>query len=192
MNLENIDLQNIEEVSLFDENANSYIPKLHAYVYSLLDCHVSCENVTKVIESVFKLCNKKAAKLPSVSTINNWSVERTLIARRHTSETCESENTTLHTDEASKYGSKWSAFATRNFEGNYMLLGLRDMTTKSSSDTLETFKEILSDINAASEAETDVGKKILCNIKNTMSDRAAMETRFNALLKDYKESVRCC
>ena len=40
------------------------------------------------------------------------------------------------------------------------------MATKSSSDTLETFKETLSDINAASEAETDVGKKILCNIKN--------------------------
>ena len=98
--------------------------------------------------------------------VNNWSVERALIARRHISETCESENTALHTDEASHYGSKWGAFATRDFEGNCMLLGPRNMATKSSSDTLETFKEILSDINAASEAETDVGKKILCNIKN--------------------------
>ena len=30
LKLENIDLQNIEEVSLFDENANSYIPQSHA------------------------------------------------------------------------------------------------------------------------------------------------------------------
>ena len=152
-------------------------------------CHVSCENVSNVIESVLKLCDKKADKLPSVSTINNWSVERALITRRHISETCEKENTTLHTDEASKYGSKWGAFATRDSEGNYMLLGLRDMATKSSNDTLDTFKEILSDVNAASDSETDVGKKILSNIKNTMSDRASTETKFNELLKDFRESV---
>ena len=42
-----------------------------------------------------------------------------------------------------------------------MVLGPRDMATKSSSDTLDTFKEILCDIDAATEDETDVGKKIL-------------------------------
>ena len=41
LNIENIQLRNIEEVSLFGENTNSYIPELHACVYSLLDCHVS-------------------------------------------------------------------------------------------------------------------------------------------------------
>ena len=63
------------------------------------------------------------------------------------------------------------------------------MATKSSSDTLDTFKEILCDIDAATEDETDVGKKILFDIKNTMSDRASTETKFNVLLKDYRESV---
>ena len=70
-----------------------------------------------------------------------------------------------------------------------MLLGLRDTATKSSSDTLDTFKEILCDSDAATEDETYVGKKILSNIKNTMSDRASTETKFNELLKDYRESV---
>ena len=83
LNIENIQLRNIEEVSLFGENTNSYIPELHACVNPLLDCHVSCENVSSVIGYVLKLCNKKPNKLPSVSTINNWSVERALIARRH-------------------------------------------------------------------------------------------------------------
>ena len=189
LNIQNMELKNIDEVCLFNENTNSYIPQLNSCVYSLLDCHVSCENVSKVIESVLKLCDKKADKLPSVSTINNWSVERALITRRHISETCETENTTLHTDEASKYGSKWGAFATRDSEGNYMLLGLRDMVTKSSNDTLDTFKEILSDVNAASDSETDVGKKFLSNMKNTMSDRASTETKLNELFKDYRESV---
>ena len=67
-----------------------------------------------------------------------------------------------------------------------MLLGLRDTATISSSDT---FKEIFCDIDAATEDETDVGKKILFNIKNIMSDRASTETKFNELLKDYRESV---
>ena len=56
---------------------------------------------------MLKLCNKKLNTLPSVSTINYWSVERAAIARRHISETCDKDNTTLHTDEASKYGSNW-------------------------------------------------------------------------------------
>ena len=56
---------------------------------------------------MLKLCNKKLNTIPSVSTINNWSVERAVIARRHISETCDKDNTTLHTDEASKYGSYW-------------------------------------------------------------------------------------
>ena len=62
------------------------------------------------------------------------------------------------------------------------------MVTKSSSDTLETFKEILSYINAASENETDDGKKILCNIKNTMSDRAATETYRDSSLPDVVDN----
>ncbi len=78
-------------------------------------------------------------KLPSASTIDNWSVERGLLARKQIAET-DYVNTTLHTDEASKYGNKWGAFATRNDEGDYLVLGLRDMATKSSQDTLDTFK----------------------------------------------------
>ena len=38
------------------------------------------------------------------------------------------------------------------------------MATKSSSDTLDTFKDILSDIDAASSNETDTSKKIITNI----------------------------
>ena len=85
LNIKNIDLQNIEELSLLDENTNTFIPQLHACVYILLDCHVSCENVSKVIENVLKLSNKKAAKLSSVCTVNtcNWSVGRNIIARKH-------------------------------------------------------------------------------------------------------------
>lgn len=189
LNVENYDLKNKETMHLFDPDKNCYISELHACVYDLLDCHVSCENVSNVIQCVLKLCNKTANKLPSVSTINNWSIERALITRKQIAESCENINTTLHTDEASKYGSKWGAFATRDSTGNYLLLGLRDMATKSSHDTMDTFKEILRDIDASCDNETGSANKILVHIKNTMSDRAATETKFNDLLKEYRDTL---
>lgn len=70
-----------------------------------------------------------------------------------------------------------------------MLLGLRDMATKSSQDTLNTFKEILSDIDCVSKNEQSSAASILINIKNTMSARAATETKFNRLLKEYREEI---
>ena len=93
----------------------------------------------------------------------------------------------MHTDEASKYGQKWGAFASRDDKGNYTLLGLKDMATKSSHDTLETFKDILQDIDDINKNGS--GNKILVNIRNTMSDRAATETKFNQLLAEYRDQI---
>ncbi|XP_052812589.1 uncharacterized protein LOC128240121 [Mya arenaria] len=182
-------LKDRENCIFYNEHTNSYSPELHVCVYSLLNCNVGTEHVVKVIESVLNLINKTADKLPSVSTINNWSVERNLISREHISSKKNSKHITLHTDEASKYGHRYGSFATRDVDGNYMVLGMRDMTTKSSHDTLETFKEILCDIDCLSSDQHPSGKTILCNIKNTMSDRAATEVKFNDLLQNYKNEV---
>jgi len=46
------------------------------------------------------------------------------------------------------------AFGTRDAEGNYTLLGLREMVTTTSHDTLDTFKDILKDIDEVSELNT--------------------------------------
>jgi len=92
---------------------------------------VSTEYYSAVIETVLKLVNKKANKLPSVSTIQNWSLERGLLARKQIAETSSSENTTLHSEETSKYGNKWGSFASSDQHGYYLLLGMRDMATKS-------------------------------------------------------------
>ena len=61
------------------------------------------------------------------------------------------------------------------------------MSSKSSETVLDTFKEILHDINeTCSEKHTsEVGVKILSKIKNTMSDRAMNEKKFHQLLEDY-------
>ena len=84
----------------------------------------------------------------------------------------------IHTDDAS----------------NSFVLGMRDIVSKSSEDTLTTLKMILDDIDdihnglkQENEEKDKVGLEILCKIKNTMSDRAATEAKFNDMLKTYRE-----
>lgn len=43
-------------------------------------------------------------------------------------------------------------------------LGLRQMLTKSGSDTLNSFQEILRDIEEVSEMRNSVGKKLFVNL----------------------------
>lgn len=68
---------------------------------------MSCHNVHNVTAADLKLCNKRANKLPSVSTIQDWSTERAIIARRQIADSCDNADITLYTDEASKCVCVW-------------------------------------------------------------------------------------
>ena len=76
------------------------------------------------------------------------NIQRLWIARRQLAEEFASkENTTIETDETSKYGMKYGAFAIRDGHERSYLVGLRDMANKSCKDTLDTFREILWDLD---------------------------------------------
>ena len=69
-------------------------------------------------------------------------------------------------------------------DGNLMVLGLREIEAKSAKDTLQTYKEILQDIdNCSKSATNESSMKILLHTIATMSDRAATEVKFNELLR---------
>ena len=71
-----------------------------------------------------------------------------------------------------------------------MVLGVRDIGTKSADDTLAVFKQCISDLDHRSRSTTtNGGKKLLAQIHATMSDRAATCVKFNDLLKSYVEEV---
>ena len=74
-------------------------------------------------------------------------------------------------------------FAVGSSKDQYVL-GPRDMVDKSASTCLSTFKTVLDDIEAITTS--NVGKHILTNIKNTLSDRATSEKMFHTLLEE------CC
>ena len=101
---------------------------------------------------------------------------------------------TLYTDETRKYGRTYQIYIVTDENKSSYILGLKEMADKSSQSTLDTFKDILSDITEycyqkENEIHKDPGYKILCNIKNTMSDRASTEKAFNGLLENYISTV---
>ncbi len=64
------------------------------------------------------------------------------------------------------------------------------MLTKSGEDTLGVFKEILFDIDSIYNSETnEASQNILFHLRNTMSDRAATEMKFNNLLQTYRADI---
>ena len=52
---------------------------------------------------------------------------------------------------------------------------------------MDTLKSIINDIDTSST--TKFGQHIICNLKNTMSDRAASEKQFHDLLETYRQQM---
>ena len=94
---------------------------------------------------------------------------------------------TIQTDGTTKYGEHFTTYDVKVESVTYCL-GQRHVFSGSSHDTLETFKEILSDIDSVhlSLGQEAVSSKIVSKIKNTMSDRHAAEKLFNEMLHDYR------
>ena len=180
------DIEN-EELCIYEKDKNAFTPETQRCVYELLENHVAAKNVGNVINCVLSLVNKHANRLPSTSTVHNMNLQRLVLAHKQISEVVvEKENLSFYSDETSKFGNKVCGYHVRDEDGHYFTLGLRDLVTKSASDTLETFTEILHDIDEAADNSTSASKKILTNISSTMSDSASTEIKFNALLEEYR------
>ena len=99
-------------------------------------------------------------------------------------------NVNQHVDETSKFGKIFEGFHLSGKQGKLWVLGLRNIITKGATDTMTTFKEILSDISDASQfSDRESSKSILLNIVSTMSDRASTQIKFNELLEDYRANI---
>ena len=171
---------------------NSYTTEFREMCYELLKEHVGLRHIGPVITSVLRFANRKVTNLPSETSLRTMNKERLALAQRQLAEQfIEKKHTTLYSDETSKKTEKYMGFHASDKEKNMYVLGIRDMATKSATDTLETFKEVLIDINEIKVKETasDVGKIILSNIANTMSDRASTEEKWHNLLEEYRKEI---
>ena len=87
-----------------------------------------------------------------------------------------------HADGTSKFGQHYGSFQISTDNTAYSL-GLSQMLTRSTQQTLDVFKQILSDFQQTVGSQTKA--KLVTSIKNTMSDRHIVQKHFNCLLEEY-------
>lgn len=177
-------------IHLFDEITQKYKPEVQTCVHSLLNNYVTTTRVGPVIETCLKLVGKIPDRLPSATTINNMNIQILVLAQNKLAESIsQKEDTTLETDETSKFGTKFGVYAVWDSEGNPYVLGLRELVTKSGKDTASFQGNIFDLDQRYYTANNLASQNILYNIRNTISDRAATEIKFNELLESYREEV---
>jgi hypothetical protein len=154
---DNSSIGNIETTHSETGNFNDNVKMC---VYDLLQHNVSMSKISNVISSVLKyFTSKTASPLPSYATVVRLNRQRLVLAQKQLAEVfSEKVDTTLMTDETSKYGKKFMGYEASDQSGDMWVLGLREIESKSGQDTLTVFKEILSDFDKASEksASSDI------------------------------------
>jgi hypothetical protein len=176
-------------LKLKDEKG-TFLPLVNRCVWKLLDCNVSFGNIGKVMEVVLEMVDVKLGDKISQTTVRNMNAQRLLVAQEQLKDLRSRKNTTISTDETPKAGNVYMTYTITDDNQQSFVLGLRQMVSKSAKHTLDMLKIVLSDISDICRTNSldkgDTGLKILTQIKNTMSDRAATETKFNDLLATYR------
>ena len=170
------------------EHKMKYLDNIRQCCMELLSLNVGVLNVESIIRSVLQHCAGFSIKeLPQKATLVRILAEMKGITYYQLAEMLsKEENLTLHSDGTTKFGEHYYSFQISTPTTSYSL-GLAEMSTGSASHVLETFQQVLSDVELA--AGPKAGAIILSKIKNTMSDRHIVEKNFNQLLEDYRGSV---
>ena len=154
----------------------------------LLSMNVGIHQVNPIIRCVLKnLTNKEIDTLPTAPTLVRMLTELKFLSYQQLADELQHcENITLHSDGTSKFGQHYGSFQISTDTSAYSL-GLSQMLTGSAQQTLDLFKDILSDF------EQTVGShakcKLLLSIKTTMSDRHIVQKNFNSLLEEYRAKI---
>lgn len=114
---------------------------------NLTSADISSGVVGKVIKEVSKFVGKSVDRVPSRQTVDSISVQKVAVVQKQLESLVGESDMTLYTDETSKFRKSYCVFAVTDTAKNTYLLGLREMASKSAKTTLDTFHEILEDIN---------------------------------------------
>ena len=170
-----------------------YSDAVRACVMELLTNNVPVRRVEPVMASVLKMVDIDYSRLPKHTTVNEILIEARALSQLQLAEQLTTtECTTLHSDGTSKFGHHYMGYQVSTEKGTFTL-GLQEVQDGSAVTMLDTLKSIVCDIEqttACSEnSATEIGKKIIAQIKSTMSDRASSQKSFNCLLEQYRTEV---
>ena len=198
---ENVDLQEVvqelmasNEENIMNFQGGKYIDDIRECCFELLSLNVGIRNIKHVINTVLKnIAHKSVDRLPSQTTLCNMMLECLTLAQAQLGEELTREDAdcyTLQTDGTSKYGDHFGTYDVATDETTYHL-GLRQVFSGSAQTTLDTFIEILDDLDAVSctLGSSKVSDKILTKLKNTMSDRHSAEKLFAHMLSEYRANI---
>lgn len=153
----------------------------------LMTMNVGARNVEHVIRTVLSkltTMNEKEVRLPRETFAKTMLLETRALAQMQ----CVSEVTgsdgpvTLCTDATTKWGYHYGNYDMSLSSGKMLTLGLRPMVCGSAEKTLDGFKEIVDDIVKCAKEGSEKVNEIVRQVKNTMSDRHAVEKKFNGML----------
>ena len=180
------------EVNTFE--GGRYTDNVRACIYELLSLNVGVRNVAPIIRCVLRcLTHKSVSRLPSYGLTCQMILESLTVAQAQLGDELSqiSGSTTLQTDGTTKFGEHFSTYDIRTKEAITYTLGIRHVFSGSAKNTLETFQEILSDIDSVQQALGGNARsaEIVTKLKNTMSDCHAAEKLFNELLSEYRAEI---
>ena len=168
-----------------------YVSDIRGVYQELVGMGVSAGKVQEIVRSVLEGLGKSVDRLPGATLAKMMAYECRSLAWMQLNEVMnESENVTLMSDGTSKYGHHYGAFDVRTSDGDVYMLGMRDVASGDSESTLKLLLDVLGDVASVSKGELhETVDKMLVNVKNTMSDRAAAERKFGELLHEYRKKV---
>ena len=93
----------------------------------------------------------------------------------------------LQSDGTSKKGHSYATSDATNNEGQFFVLGMREVGAGDAQTQLDLLKEIMGDIS--SFKKEDIYGKFFLSVKNLMSDHCNAEKKFNKLFIDYRSQI---
>ena len=187
-NLESILEHELPELKNVD---GSYKNNVRACFQDLVLSGVGIKETKNVIITVLKnMVNIDVDKniLPSTSFARSQYEEARLLAMGQAGsiliQDYDQSKRTLQSDGTSKFGHHYGTYDIATEDGVNMVLGMRPMATGDSQTQMDVLKQILEEIEkVCNGSETDMAKKIIVSVKNTMSDRHIVQKKFNLLLE---------
>ena len=155
-------------ISTFEDG--KYTDDVRACVYELLSLNVGVCNVAPIIRCVLKnVAHKSVSRLPFYGLTCQMMLESLAVVQAQLGDSL-SDYCTLQTDSTTKFGEHYAAYDVSTSNCTTYSLGMRHVFSGSASNSLETFKLILTDlddVNAALGKEA-VSSKILLKVKNNV------------------------
>lgn len=188
---EALDSELSSEIDTFEKG--KYNDDVRACVYELLSLNVGVRNIAPIILCVLKnMAHKSVTRLPKHASTCKMILEALIVVQAQLGEELSQTSgfNTLQTDGTTKYGNHYATYDISSAGFSYTL-GVRHVFSGSAQNTLETFEEILDDIDCVQQAlgKDTASSKIIAKIKNTMSDRHSAEKLFNDLIHDFRAGV---